>query len=177
VLARLSALFASLALLAAIAGCGGGGSSSGESSSDRTSQSGETSKATFIEEADAVCSRYKAERKPIEAEIETVESSGDPESPKNLRRLGELLNEALVAAEGELASLRELQPPQADEATVEKMLDTAEEGHGLGAEAADALEAGQVSRFGELRQEVQAINDRAKRMAESYGFKVCGQAP
>jgi len=178
VLARLSVLCAFLALIVVVAACGGGGSSSTvEVNSGRQPEGPETEKEDFIAEADAQCSDYQAKRKPIEGEIEAIEVSANPESPKNLVALGGLLHKAIEAAEVELESLRELQPPQADEATVEKMLGTAEEGNGLGAEAADALEEGELSRFGELGKEVQAVNNRAKGIAESYGLKVCGQAP
>jgi hypothetical protein len=178
VLARLSVLCAFLAVIMVVAGCGGGGSSSVEASSGNPpGESLGHPKEVFIAEADAVCADYQAKRKPIEGEIEAIEGSANPESPKNLVALGGLLHKAIEAAEVELESLRELQPPQADEATVEKMLGTAEEGNGLGAEAADALEEGELPRFGELGKEVQAVNNRAKGIAEGYGLKVCGQAP
>jgi hypothetical protein len=178
VLARLSVLSAFLVLLAIVAGCGGGGSSSVETSSGQPPESAGSSKAAFfIEEADARCSDYQAERQPLEVEIEAIERSANPESPKNLLRLGELLNEAIAAAEVELGSIRELEPPQADEATIEKMLATAQEANDLGTEAGEALEAGDTSRFGELAKELEAINNRAKGIAEGYGLKVCGQAP
>ncbi len=177
-LARLSVLVASLALLVAVVGCGGGGSSSTVEVNSGVSPEGpETEKEAFVQKADALCSDYKAERKPIEAEIEAIESSANPESPRKLAALGGLLDKAIEAAELELESLRELHPPQADEATIDKMLGTAEEGNSLGAEAATALEEGDTSRFGALAKEVRAVNGRAKGMAESYGFKVCGQAP
>ena len=57
------------------------------------------------------------------------------------------------------------------------MLDTAQEGNGLGSEAADGLEEGETAGFSELAREIEAANNRAKGMAESYGLKVCGQAP
>lgn len=180
-LVRVTALFAALASLLAIgalfAGCGGG--SSGETTAGgapESSESSEVSKAGFIEEADAVCKSYQAERKPIQAEIEAIEGGSNPESPKNVVRLGELLREAIAGAEGELESIRELQPPQADKATIGKMLDTAQEGNARGIEAAEALEEGETKRFGELAPEVETTNNRAKRLAEAYGLKVCGQA-
>lgn len=167
VFVRLSVLSAFLVLLVVAAGCGGGGSSS----------SSTNSKAAFIEEADARCSDYQAERQPIEEELEAIEQSANPESPKNLLRLGELLNEAIAAAEVEVESIRELEPPPADQATIGKMLDTAQEANGVGAEAGEALEVGDTSRFGELAKELEAVNNRAKGMAEGYGLKVCAQAP
>jgi hypothetical protein len=177
VFARLSVLCASLALIAVVAGCGGGGgSSSGGSTAEGSSGSGGVSKAAFIEEADAVCTEYQSEVAPIKAELEELEGVKEPESPANLKNLGGLLGEALADAETELESIRELEFPSADEPTLEKMLDTAEEGNGLAGEGAKALEEGDVQKFGTLVAEGETINAQATKTAESYGFKVCGQA-
>lgn len=168
-LARLSILGAVLALIVIVAGCGGGGSS--------TAGTSEVTRATFIEEADAQCSSYQVQVAPIKAELEALEKVAEPESPQNEKQLGELLNEAREDAESELESIRELEVPAGDEATIERLLDTAEEGNTLAGEGATALEEGDTQRFGELASEGEAINQRATKMAESYGLKVCGQAP
>jgi len=175
VLARLSVFSAFLVLLVIVAGCGGGGSSSVETNSGQPPESAESAKEAFIEEADAACSDYQAKRQPIKEEIETIEGSANPESPKNVVRLGELLKEAIAAADVELESIRELEPPQGDEATIGKMLELAQEDNDLGGEVADALEEGETSRVGELTNEVEAVANRAKGIAEGYGLKVCGQ--
>jgi hypothetical protein len=174
VLVRLTAFFAWLAAAALIVGCGGG--SSGGTTAGGAPESSGVTKAGFIEEADAVCAEYQSEVAPIKAELEAREKVPDPESPQNEKKLGELLNQAIADAEGQLESIHELGPPKADAATIEKMLDTAGEGNALGLEAAAALEAGETARFGELAKEVEATNNRAKGMAEAYGFKVCGQS-
>jgi hypothetical protein len=177
VFGRLSFLFAFLALIAAVAGCGGGGSSTDETRpAEAPAQSSEGAKEAFIEEADALCSDYQAKVAPIKAELEELEGEAEPESPENELALGEVLGEAIAEAEAELEALRELEPPPGDSATIEKMLGTAEEGNALGTEAAAALEEGDTSRFAELSKSVQSTNGRATRIAESYGFKVCGQA-
>lgn len=166
VVARLSLVFACLVVVAAVAGCGGGSSSS---------ESGNT-KAAFIEEADTVCGEYQAEVAPIKGELETLENVAEPESPNNEKQIGELLNEALAAAEVELESIRELEVPAGDEATIEKLLGTAEEGNTVAAEGATALEEANTEGFSELVSEGEAINHRATKMAENYGLKVCGQS-
>lgn len=175
-LARLSVLCTFLALVFALAACGGGGSSSEEAPHEAPAESAEGAKEAFIEEADAQCSDYQAKVAPIKAELEALEKVAEPESPENEKQLGELLNEAIAEAEVELDALRELEPPPGDEATIEKLLDTAEEGNSLAAEGATALEEADTQDFGQLVAEGEAINHRATRLAESYGFKVCGQA-
>jgi hypothetical protein len=177
VLARLSVLSAFLVLLLVAAGCGGGGSSSVETSSGHPPESAETVKAAFIAQADALCTDDHAKSAPIRAEIEKIEASGNPESPPNEARLGELLKQAIGAAEVEVEAIRELETPPADQATIGKMLDAAGEGSGLGRKTATALEEGDEARFVELAQEDEAINNRVRGIAEGYGFKVCGQEP
>jgi hypothetical protein len=178
VVVRVSVLSPFLVLIVIAAGCGGGGSSSAETSSGYPgAQSAQYPKEAFIAEADGLCSDFQAKAQPIRNEIETIERSANPESPQNLVRLGELLNKSIAEAEANLLSIRELEPPEADEATIEKMLNSAQEGNGLGAEAGNALEEGKTSGFGKRAKEIEAANNRAKAIAESYGFKVCGQAP
>lgn len=172
----MSVLCAFLVLIVVVVGCGGGGSSTEGTTSNQATGSSEVDKATFIEEADAVCSEYQAEVAPIKGELEALEKVAEPESAENEAKLGGLLNEALADAEVELESIRELEVPQGDEATIEKMLGTAEEGNGVAGEGATALEEGDTQRFGELVTEGEAINSRATKMAEGYGLKVCGQA-
>jgi hypothetical protein len=176
--ARLSVLCAFLALILVVAGCGGGGSSSVEASSGNPpGESLGHPKEDFIAEADAQCSDYQAQVAPIKIELEALEKVAEPESLENEKQIGELLNEADSDAESELESLRELEVPRGDEATIEKLFDTAEEANALIGEGAAALEEGDTQRFGELAAQGEAINHRARRMAESYGLKVCGQAP
>jgi hypothetical protein len=176
VLVPISTAFACLALLVIVSGCGGG-SSSVETSSGHPPGSAELTKQAFIQEADALCSDYQAQAEPIRDEVEAIEQSSDPESPKSVVRLGELLAEAVAKAEAELESIRELEPPEADASTIETMLDTAQEGNGSADEYAEALEEGEASRFGDLGKETEAANNRAKGIAEGYGLKVCGQVP
>ncbi len=175
-LVRISVLSVLLVLTAIVAGCGGGGSSSVETSSGYPPpDSAKIEKAEFIEAADAACSDYQAKRQPIKGEIEAIEGSANPESPKSVVRLGELLKEVIAAADVELESIRELEPPPGDEATIGKMLELAQEDNDLGGEVAGALEEGETSRVGELSSEVEAVANRAKGIAEGYGLKVCGQ--
>lgn len=170
-------LSAFLGLIVVASGCGGGGSSSVETSSAVPPGSAESTKAAFIEEVDAECADYQAKTMPIKGEIEDIEGSANPESPKNVARLGELLRAIVEHAEVELGSIRELEPPPADEALFDTMLDTAQEANGLGTEVGKGLEEGETSRFAALAKEIESANAQSKRMAERYGLKVCAQEP
>jgi hypothetical protein len=156
-------------------GCGGSSSSS-PSGTTASSSSGESSKADYVMAADAVCTEYQGDTAPLRKEAEEIEESANPESPKNLVRLAEILQEADVRAEREYTALKELEPPAADQSLIESMLGKAEEAAVDDGDGAEALEEGELSKFSEIEKEAAPLNTQAKGMAEGYGFKVCGQA-
>jgi hypothetical protein len=55
------------------------------------------------------------------------------------------------------------------------MLERAQEDNDLGREVAEAFEEGETSRLAERTNEVEAVANRAKGIAEGYGLKVCGK--
>ena len=170
---RIAALvFAMLALGLVAAGCGGGGDSTGGGSSADTT-GGETTdgstessgtaptKAAFIKEGDAICTKDEAElNKEIEAfakenniDLEKAELSPDQET--------ELFQELVlpnIAKQGE--ELAALTPPEGDEETVEELTDT------LNSEVEEAEEEG-----GQPNNDTLA---EATKLAKAYGFKSCG---
>jgi len=163
---------AALAVIALLAGCGGGSSSSetGESPSGE----GQT-KASYVADADAICQANRNETAPLKEEIEAIESAAEPESEENLRRLGSILRQANKIAAAEYEELRELTMPAEDEATLDAMYGRAEKGSSLSAEGAEALEAGDLSKFGEIEQRAAKVNEAAQVTAKRYGFAVCGK--
>jgi hypothetical protein len=170
-LKRVVLAFCALAVVGILAGCGGGGSSS---SSERES-SGALSKTEFIAQADAVCTESQKETAPLRKEAEKIEGSSNPESPKNLASLAEVLEQAGVNAQKEYAELRELRPPAGDEKVIDSMLGKAEEAAAYSLKAAEALEEDELTEFSGIVGTAAPLNERAKAMAEGYGFKVCGQ--
>jgi hypothetical protein len=170
----IAVIVAALAVVGLVVGCGGGGSSSSSSSS--TASSSEPSKAEYIETADAVCTRYQGDTAPLREEAEEIEGSANPESPKNLVRLAEILREADAIADKEYAALKEMEPPKADKALIDSMIGKAEYAETIGREGAEALEEGDLSKFSEILKQTAPLNSQAKAMAVGYGFKVCGQA-
>jgi hypothetical protein len=172
-LKRIAFALCAFAFVGIVAGCGGGGSSS--SSSSEGGSSGALSKTELIDRADAVCTESQAETAPLRNKAEAIEGSSNPESPKNLARLAEILQQAGVKAEKEYAELRELQPPAGDEKVIDSMLGKAEEAATYSLKGAEALEEGELTEFSGIVGTAGPLNERAKAMAESYGFKVCGQ--
>jgi hypothetical protein len=160
-------LVAVLALAALAAGCGGGGSSSSGSTAVSTTTeggSGEfTAKATFIKEADAICSeadarltreitRY-AERKGITISQEAGPSQGDEI---------EIFHAVILPNIGRQAEeIAALTPPPGDAGTIEEITDTlAEEVAAAEARKTTAADGGTFT--------------GATEKAHAYGLKTCG---
>ena len=170
---RIALALCAFVVVGIVAGCGGGGSSSSSSSARNSSSA--LSKTEFIDQADAVCTESQAETAPLRKEAEKIEGSSEPESQENLTRLAEILQQADVNAEKEYAELRELEPPAGDEKVIDSMLGKAEEAAAYSLRGAEALEEDELTEFSGIMGTARPLNERAKAMAEGYGFKVCGQ--
>lgn len=162
-----------LALALIAVGCGSGEDSSsgtggggGETSSDQTAS---LSKAEFIKQADAVCSKGKKE---VEAQfaaylkknkIEGIGAKGEPRPEAEERKADVVLTIGVPAYRKQLEEIDALPAPAGDEATVEEFVSAAEEGVEVVEEEPKAVFDGTSKAFAE-----------ADKVAKGYGFKVCG---
>ncbi len=111
---RISGALALVALVVigtvVVAGCGGG-----EDTAEATATS---SKAEFTKQAHAVCAENRKEREAVLARFYKKPSKGNEEAA-----LEALLEESLLPLlQKELKALEDLAPPEADQATVDQML-------------------------------------------------------
>jgi hypothetical protein len=162
-------LFALLALVAVIAGCGGGGSSSDTSGGGTTAETDNSTdsggaaptKAVFIKEGDKICTddeneltgELEAFAKEKGIDLKKDELTSDQET--------ELFQEVVLPNIAKQAEdLAALTPPEGDEETIEELTDTlsseVEEAEDDGGKPGDDTLAG------------------ATEMAKAYGFKSCG---
>ena len=159
---RLATLLPLAALLAAAAGCGGGGG--GE----------RLTKAELITQADALCTSYDARAKPIEERFPNVDPTSAETSEDDLRKFADPLHELHDLYSDEVGELRDLNPPEADEDLWDSALDNLQETLDALNDFADA--AGDADREG-IREAIDAgqkSSDAADKIAQDYGFKVCG---
>ncbi|HEX4307531.1 MAG TPA: hypothetical protein VHZ54_15960 [Solirubrobacterales bacterium] len=163
-----AALFALVALVAVIAGCGGGGSSdtTGGGTTAETGGSSESSgaaptKAAFIKEGDKICTDDENELNK-EVEVFAKENNLDLEKDElSTDQETELFQEVVLPNIAKQAEdLAELTPPEGDEETIEELTDT------LSSEVEEAEDAG-----GKPSEDTLA---GATKMAKAYGFKSCG---
>jgi hypothetical protein len=145
---RYGALVA-LAVGVLVAGCGGGGGG------------GRLTKEGYIAAADAICKEAS----------DKIDALGDPQTAEEVAQLAD---QVVEISEDQLAQLRALQPPEADEATINEAYDLIEQQIDIARQVGDAARANDPAKIQELVQEGQQINERADQIAVDYGLKECG---
>ena len=146
---RAAGAVAALALAGVAAGCGGGGGD------DRLT------KEDYIAQADAIC----------KATNEEIDALGEPET---LEEVATLAADAIKLQEDGLAELRALEPPEADEATLNEAYALVEQQVDLGRQIQEAAEAGDMEKIQELLTQGEPIDDQADAIATEYGLTECG---
>lgn len=173
-----------LAAIVTITGCGGSsGSSSGssDSSSDPSSSTSSTqagtageplTKSEFIAQADDICKTIKEEDASLEARFQQLSKS--PKSAKDLKELADVARELVGYSAKGIGQIQDLEPPLADQGTIDTYAATINSRIATGKDFADALEANDQERVSSLVEQASVISVKAEKMAKSYGFKVCG---
>jgi hypothetical protein len=131
----------------AVPACGGGG--------DRLT------KMEYIAAADAIC----------EEANRALEELGEPGS---LTELADYAPKASEIVGDQLERLRDLRPPEAGEALIDKALDLSEQQNDLAQEIGEAAAAGDAERAGELLGQIRPLDEEANQIARDYGLQVCG---
>jgi len=178
-----------LVAIAAITGCGSssGSSSSSSSSSDSSSDpsnstsstqagtSGEPlTKSEFIAQADEICKTIKEEDASVEARFGQI--SEKAKSASEFKELADVLRELIAYSAKGIKQIQELEPPAADQATINIYVGAVNSRVSTGKEFADALEAGEQEQVNSLSKKGNDISSEVEQMAKTYGFKVCGDA-
>lgn len=153
------------------AGCGGG--SKGTTTEATTRPSGPpTSRAGYIELADAICRNHQSRQQDLESQAAEL---GPLTSKEQARRVAELLREESANRRAEIGELGDLQPPPADAQEVNEFIElihTEATVIDTWAAAYDDLDEAAIRRQ-QIRLGVTA--GRAAARARAYGFEVCGQ--
>jgi hypothetical protein len=144
-----------LASGALAAGCGSSDSSTSSSSSSTTAA---LSKAEFIKQADAICTKGN---QAINAAQKKAFGPGKPSKSQ----VEQFVNDALIPSiQTQISGVKALPAPAGDEATVTKMLDDSQAALDKAKQDPSALLSG-GGPFAQANQELKA-----------YGLKVCGQS-
>jgi hypothetical protein len=124
---------------------------------------GGLSKEEFIEAADELCE--KADQRSQELQPPT-----NPQALRVFVERAEQITRRLVE------DLRELEPPEEDRHTIERMIDKIEEAIGYLPAIEKAARLSDVAAIQQLGARLQAAAAEANDLARDYGMKKCGRA-
>jgi len=157
-------------LLALPAGCGGGAKET--TTQVPTSDGPQSSKADFIEQADAICRNHQSRREDLESQAGEL---GPLTSKSQAHQIANLLRKESANRRAEIAELDDLDPPPMDAGevkTILKLVGTEAEVIDTWAAAYDELDEQAIGRE-QIRLGVTSA--RATARARGFGFEVCGQ--
>ena len=124
---------------------------------------GGLSKAEFIEAADEICEKAD-------------ERSQDLEPPTNPQALRVFVERAEQITRRLVEDLRELDAPEDDRDTIDRMIDKIEEAVGYLPAIERAARLSDVAEIQQLGARLQAAATEANDLARDYGMKKCGRA-
>jgi hypothetical protein len=169
------ALIAILALATSLAaGCGGGGGSKTIVKTEPAAGVSvhSPSKAQFITQMDAICSKFHSKLDPLKQQLNALNS----EQPSRERdhKIASILGQASQIDADAFSELQQVKPPTGDEAIIQKYLDSGAQVIQFLGDASTAADQSDVGQFTTLMGQERAADNTGKGLAQGYGFKVCG---
>jgi hypothetical protein len=120
-------------------------------------------KPVWIAKADAVCTQSQS----------SIRALGSPSDLAAIATYGTKVGDIL---EQEIAKLRALPPPKADQAAIDRMLTEAQHGVTVARQLAALAERGDATAVQQYATASNGATAEAGRLAKAYGLRVCGQA-
>jgi hypothetical protein len=158
--------------LIGLAACGGD-DDEGATPTEAATDANTTSKAEFIEQADALCQSFEEDQDDLEQRLSEWGESVSAESP-NFQEGAELMRESADLVEDEVNELNQLTPPPDVQEMFDRYLSLGQQASAIFREVADAFEAGNSADAQALLDEAGSVADRGSRLFQGYGFEVCG---
>jgi hypothetical protein len=125
-------------------------------------------KAEYIERADDVCAEAQPAIDAAERAAEEAANEGD------LETAADRFAEGLAESEREIAELRALEVPAGSEETLDRMYAGIEEANRLFRASIARLRVGQVAEFNAVGERARLAARDSRRIANRFGFQVCG---
>jgi uncharacterized membrane protein YccC len=125
--------------------------------------SGGNSKEEFIEQADRLC--READEKTRDVEV--------PRTPEGLR---DFVDQAQEISGELIRGLRQLEVPEGDRDTIERMLSRIEEAIAYLPELSEAARRRNAEELAEIGRRLQQASSEANRIAQEYGLQDCGRS-
>lgn len=185
--------------VAALSACGGSSSSSTVASGDSPGSSAATprtgatgpaagatgtvsrsaapSRAQFIVEADRICGAASTQLDPQQARLnDALKVEQNVDTAAHRAALASALREETGLVRPQLDRLRALKPPAGDGATIAGYIAAVSSEADLTDQFAAAVAANDGAHLTQLASELTQGKATATRLAEGYGFKVCGNS-
>ena len=131
------------------------------------------SRAEYIAEADAFCKERNAEAKERNEKLQEIATAAKSED-EFFEKATPQLEDGLEWTRDGQEEFKDIEPPEADKETIDEFFAATDEELAVLEKVVEAAREGDVERFTDLANEQQNIDDRANKIAQDYGFKVCG---
>ena len=131
------------------------------------------SREDYIAKADAFCKERNAEAKERNEKLQQIATSAKTEDEFFDEATPELEDGLEWTRDGQ-EDFKDIEPPEADKETIDKLVAATDEELAVLEKVVDAARDGDLDRFTDLANEQQNIDDRANEIARDYGFKECG---
>ena len=139
-------------------------------SDDDDDGGGATTKADFIEQADAICARVNSQIGEINEEVQGVTGS----EKQKLAKLAPIFERAATTQDDAIEEFRELEPPAEDEDLIDRYLDAAEEQSEVLRGMAEGADAGDAKAYASAARKLPEISEKRRQLIADYGFEQCG---
>lgn len=147
----------------ALAACGG------DDGGDDGSGEGALTKEEVIEEGDRICAEAEEELDAVEGiDTNPFEEGADTDA------FLDGLDEGIEITENRLERFRELEGPEEDQATLDRLVELQEESLERIKEFRTAVEEGNAELGNQLITENSTTAEEAEQLASEYGFEECG---
>ena len=127
----------------------------------------------YIAKADAFCKERNAEAKKRNAKLQQIATEAQSEDEFFEKATPELEDGLEWTRDGQ-QEFKDIEPPEADKETIDKFVAATDDELAVLEKVVEAAKARDIERFADLANEQQNIDDRANKIAQDYGFKVCG---
>lgn len=131
------------------------------------------SRDEYIAKADAFCKQRNVEAKERNEKLQRIVTASHSED-EFFAKATPALEEGLKWTRDGQEEFKDIDPPEADKETIDKLVAATDEELAVLEKVVDAVRDRDLDRFTDLADEQQKVDDRANQIARDYGFKECG---
>lgn len=135
---------------------------------------GDVSKEDYIAEADAFCKKQNDEAEKRGQELQKA-VEGVQSEDELFEKITPELEDALEFTRDGVEEFKGIEPPEADQATIDKLHAEMDKQVGLLEDVVAAAKDKDAEKFTQIADEGDTADQRANDLAKDYGFKECGK--